>query len=60
MFYSFDMIEKMGYKYIADFVSYIVKVYRYNCSIQYTDNGVFVCGDFDNMSGYKNIGSNEK
>lgn len=51
MFYSFDMIERMGYKYIADFVSYMVKVYRYNCLIQYADNGVFIGGDFDSMPG---------
>lgn len=60
MFYSLDMIERMGYKYIADFVSYIVKVYRYNCSIQYANNGVYVYSDFDSMCGYENIGREAK
>ena len=56
MFYSFDTIEKMGYKYVSDFVSYMVKVYRYNCSIQYADNGIFISGDFDSQEGVSNMG----
>lgn len=60
MFYSFDVINKMGYKCVADFVSYIVKAYRFNCSIQYTDNGVYVYSDFDSMYGCENAVSGDK
>lgn len=46
MFYSKEMIERLGYKSIDEFVKDYINKYK-NCSVRYMPNGVYLAYDFD-------------
>ena len=47
MIYTYEMIEKLGYKSVDDFVENYINRYK-NCCIRYMPNGVYLNYDFDN------------
>ena len=46
MFYTSEMINKLGYESIDSFVENFIKKHK-NCCIVYTPNGVYLNYDFD-------------
>ena len=54
MFYSKEMIKRLGYESIDDFVTDYINTYK-NCCVRYMPDGVCLYYDFDNN--YKNFWS---
>lgn len=50
MFYSEQMISRLGYETTEEFVEQYVKEHP-NCCFQYTPGGVFLGSDFDSDGG---------
>lgn len=46
MFYTNEMIKRLGYETVKDFVTDYINKYK-NCSIRYMPNGVYFDYDFD-------------
>jgi hypothetical protein len=61
MFYSIEMVKKLGYENLDDFTSDFIKQHRESKSIfiGWRANGVYVDYDYDSEVGVQNIGYDE-